>query len=171
MWLRKTLTCTHCPDPVDRRIKNRMNQDGRDHSSLTTLIQKVTSKHTFTPENARFWLSDVNPKRKYIWRLWNWPQRDTLTSVLVISTSNFSLLIYTGAKKKLKLKWEPEARLHCPSSPYTLNFVPQSSLFHLPFQPFIKICLHRSPPSSPCLHLYPLFISTPGALISSWTEA
>lgn len=31
-----------------------------------------------------------------------------------------------------------EACLQCPFSPYTLNFVPQSSVFHLSFQSFIK---------------------------------
>lgn len=71
---------------------------------------------------------------------------ETLTSVLGMSNSCSARLYWSPEKK---LRQEPGARLQRSSSPYTLNCVPLSSLFHLPPLSFIKsafISLHHPRP-------------------------
>lgn len=121
--------------------------------------------HSSRVKQQSNWKS-ITPQRTFIWRLRNQPLGETLTSVLVLSNLCFAHLYWCPEK----FRREPGTSLQCPSAAYTLNCVPQSSLFLLPFS------LLSSQPSSvsttlalfsplPSFHLCSL------ALILNWTEA
>lgn len=130
------------------------NQNERDHSAQIWVMptfellfsqlsntKSETTKCTFTLEKT---IVTVYPQRKYISRLWILPLgRHWRQHWLWVIYMHALLHLYWCQEKFWQV---PEARLRCPSEPYTLNFVPQCSLFHLPFQPFIKspfISLHQ----------------------------
>lgn len=110
-----------------------------------SMIQQCKPLYLYTCKALRLWLSNDTQQMKYVWKLWNLPHRETLTSVLVMSNSCSAHLYWCPEK----FRREAGAHLQCPSSPYTLNFIPTSLLFHLPFHSFIKsafISLHHPCP-------------------------